>query len=219
MQVNRLAGLKTLVGFRPRIASSAAAQPEGLLRHESVIYSLFPMHVGMRQYWRDMDTLLAWSRSDPHRLWWQNFLRDTGGTGFWHETYFMRGGMEAIYDDSPMPLGLSVFASVHPARGGRIWRAPAIAALIVALALLGARLWTRPVAARAAVASVATVARPPVAPPTTKPIVPAAALTQAIALSPPPRVAAVPSRPHAHKRRVVAPTRDNDEERVPLFPE
>jgi hypothetical protein len=40
-----------------------------------------------------------WARSEPHRIWWQNFLRDSGGTGFWHETYFMRGGIEAIYDD------------------------------------------------------------------------------------------------------------------------
>ena len=37
-----------------------------------------------------------WSRSAPHRDWWTNFLRDSGGTGFWHETYFMRGGIEAM---------------------------------------------------------------------------------------------------------------------------
>ena len=41
----------------------------------------------------------AGARSDPHRQWWQQFLRDTGGTGFWHEAYFMRGGMEAVYND------------------------------------------------------------------------------------------------------------------------
>src|ERR1041385_7190703 len=46
-----------------------------------------------------------------------SFLRDSGGTGFWHETYFMRGGMEAIYDDLPVRFGLSAFAPVHPARG------------------------------------------------------------------------------------------------------
>jgi hypothetical protein len=37
-------------------------------------------------------------------------LRDSGGTGFWHETYFMRGGMEAIYDDMPRPVGFLNFA-------------------------------------------------------------------------------------------------------------
>jgi hypothetical protein len=117
MRVNRLTGLKTLFGFGPKISNSVSAQPDGLLLHETVIYSLFPMNVGMRQYWRDMDTLMTWSRSDPHRVWWQNFLRDSGGTGFWHETYFMKGGMEAVYDDLPAPVGFLKFAPVREARG------------------------------------------------------------------------------------------------------
>jgi hypothetical protein len=117
MRVNRLTGLKTLFGFGPRIAKSVEARPDGLLLHENFVFSFFPMHVGMRQYWRDMDTLLQWTRSDPHRIWWKNFLRDSGGTGFWHETYLIRGGMEAIYDDVGAPLGFSAFAPVVPARG------------------------------------------------------------------------------------------------------
>lgn len=117
MRVNRLTGLKTLFGFGPKIAKSVEANPDGLLRHENFVLSFFPMHAGMRQYWRDMDSLLAWTRSEPHRLWWKNFLRDSGGTGFWHEAYSMRGGMEAIYDDVPGPLGFMSFAPVVPARG------------------------------------------------------------------------------------------------------
>jgi len=117
MRVNRLTGLKTLFGFGPRISNSATAQPDGLLLNEQIIYSVFPLHVGMRQYWRDMDSLLAWSRSEPHRLWWQSFLNNSGGTGFWHETYLMKGGMEAIYDDIPKAIGFSRFAPVVPARG------------------------------------------------------------------------------------------------------
>jgi len=117
MRVNRLAGLRTLFGFGPQIAKSVEAQPEGLLRHENFLFSLFPAHAGMRQYWRDMDSLLAWTRSEPHRLWWKNFLRDSGGTGFWHETYCLRGGMEAIYDDVPTPIGFMSFAPAVPARG------------------------------------------------------------------------------------------------------
>ena len=117
MRVNRLTGFKTLIGFGPKIAHSVEAQPEGLLRHENFVFSLFPMHAGMRQYWRDMDSLLAWTRSDPHRLWWKNFLRDSGGTGFWHETYTLRGGMEAIYDDITPQIGFMSFAPVVPARG------------------------------------------------------------------------------------------------------
>jgi hypothetical protein len=48
--------------------------------------------------------------------WWSTFLRDSRGTGFWHETYFLRGGMEAIYEDLPGPLGLLAFAPAIPAK-------------------------------------------------------------------------------------------------------
>jgi len=117
MRVNRSTGIKTLFGFGPKISSSVTAKPDGLLNHETVFYSFFPMHVGMRQYWRDAESLLAWTRSDPHRQWWQSFLKDSGGTGFWHETYFRRGGIEAIYDDVPRPVGMMAFAPVVTARG------------------------------------------------------------------------------------------------------
>ena len=87
-----------MFGFGPNISKAVAAKPDGLLLHEPVFFSFFPIHVGMRH-------------------WWQKFLRDSGGTGFWHETYFMRGGIEAIYDDMPKPIGLSEFAPVVEARG------------------------------------------------------------------------------------------------------
>lgn len=115
MRVNTFAGIKTLLGFQPRLSKAVAAKPDGLLLHESVMYSL--RHVGMRQYWRDFESLEAWSRSEPHRQWWQEFLRDTGGTGFWHETYFRRGGMEAVYIDMSTPAGLARCAPCTPARG------------------------------------------------------------------------------------------------------
>jgi hypothetical protein len=118
MRVNRLTGLKTLLGFGPQIAASATAQPDGLLLHEpNMVYSLFPLHIGMRQYWRDLESLLSWTKSEPHKIWWQNFLKDSGGTGFWHETYLMGGGMEAVYDDVPHPLGFMRFAPIITARG------------------------------------------------------------------------------------------------------
>jgi hypothetical protein len=117
MRVNALAGLKTLAGLGPQISSSVAAEPDGLLLHESLTFSIVPVHVGMRQYWRDFESLEKWSRSAPHREWWTNFLKNSGGTGFWHETYFMRGGIEAIYDDVPKPIGMMAFAPVRAARG------------------------------------------------------------------------------------------------------
>jgi hypothetical protein len=117
MQVRTFVGLKTLLGFGPKIAKSAADQPEGLLRHESFLWSFFPPHAGIRQYWRDFESLERWARSEPHRAWWQNFLRDSGGTGVWHETYFIQGGIEAVYDDLARPTGLLSFAPSLAAKG------------------------------------------------------------------------------------------------------
>jgi hypothetical protein len=117
MRVNRIAGIKTLLGFGPRISEAAGAAPDGLLAHEVFLWSLFPPHAGIRQYWRDFESLERWARSEPHRIWWQNFVRDSGGTAFWHETYLMRGGMEAIYDDLSAPQGFLKFAPVVKPRG------------------------------------------------------------------------------------------------------
>ncbi len=117
MRVNALAGVKTLLGFGPKISRSVAASPDGLLLHENFFFSLIPPHVGMRQYWRDFESLESWTRSEPHQLWWKQFLRNSGGTGFWHEAYFLRGGMEAIYDDLKQPMGFLRFAPSHAARG------------------------------------------------------------------------------------------------------
>ena len=118
MRVNSLGGLKTLARLGPEIKASVAAKPDGLLLHEDLIFSLWPVHVGMRQYWRDFESLETWSRSTmPHQKWWKDFLRDPEGTGFWHETYFRRGGFEAIYDNISTPVGMMRFAPNHPARG------------------------------------------------------------------------------------------------------
>jgi hypothetical protein len=117
MYVRKPRGILRLVGLGPQIQKSWQEQPDGLLRHENIIWSLVPPHLGMRQYWRDLDSLERWTRSEPHRRWWLDFARDNGGTGFWHEAYFMRGGVDAIYDDVPRTLGLSGFAPVAQARG------------------------------------------------------------------------------------------------------
>ena len=137
MRLNTLTGFKTILGFGPQIDASVAAKPDGLLLHERVFYSFFPPNFGMRQYWRDMPSLLTWTRSEPHRAWWARFLKDSGGTGFWHETYCMRGGMEAIYDDVPEPIGFLRFAPTKLARGPyltaaqRAHQAPEAAAPVV----------------------------------------------------------------------------------------
>ena len=117
MRVNAWTGVKTLLGMGPQIKDSVGQKPDGLLLHEGFIMSLFPLHLVKRQYWRDFDALEAWSRSAPHRDWWRDFLRSSRGTGFWHEAYFMRGGMEAVYDDVAVRLGFGQFAPLAPARG------------------------------------------------------------------------------------------------------
>jgi hypothetical protein len=92
-------------------------QPDGLLLHENISFSEEPLHVGMRQYWRDFDALEAWSRTLPHKAWWSDYLRDRGGTSFWHETYFRRGAIETMLVDTGETIGLSRVAPAVPAEG------------------------------------------------------------------------------------------------------
>jgi len=47
MRVNSLKGLATLMSFGPRIRKSVQEQPDGLLLHENLLFSLFPPHAGM----------------------------------------------------------------------------------------------------------------------------------------------------------------------------
>lgn len=119
MRVRTLRGLWTLLGLGPPIDRAGAERPDGLLHYENrIVYGLFPPHLGMRWYWRDFESMEAWARSETHRAWWRKFLRDSGGTGFWHETYSMRGGMEAMYNDvAGQPVGFQAFAPSVAAEG------------------------------------------------------------------------------------------------------
>jgi hypothetical protein len=117
LKVRSLKGLRALARTGRQIGQAVAERPDGLLRHENMMFSLFPPHLAMRQYWRDLESLERWTREGLHRGWWVNFLKDSEGTGFWHETYRMKGGVEAIYDDVDQPLGLSAFAPTAPAKG------------------------------------------------------------------------------------------------------
>lgn len=117
MRVQKVGGLRKLVQTGRQIQAGVAEHPDGLLLHENLLFSLMPPHLGMRQYWRDLDALERWTRELPHQQWWKDFLRNSAGTGFWHETYFMRGGMEAIYDDLSKPIGMMSVGTLSPARG------------------------------------------------------------------------------------------------------
>lgn len=117
MRINRPSGLLRIIKLGPEIQRAVDARPDGLLLHENAIWGLFPPHLGMRQYWRDFDALEAWARTLPHQAWWRAFIQDSGGTGFWHEAYFRRGGFEAVYDDLADPPGLGKIAPLVAVQG------------------------------------------------------------------------------------------------------
>lgn len=117
MRVEEPHGLEALAKLGPQIEASVAEEPDGLLLHEQLIYGEDPPHVGMRQYWRDFDSLEAWALTLPHKEWWTEYLRDRGGTSFWHETYFRSGGFESMFVDVDDPVGLGRFAPAAPAKG------------------------------------------------------------------------------------------------------
>lgn len=108
MKVTGWRGVKTLASVGRGITQAVAAKPDGLLRHEFMFFG--PLHVGMRQYWRDLESLEAFTRAQPHKAWWADFTRDPAGTGFWHEAYRMRGGMESIYLNMQGKIGFRAFA-------------------------------------------------------------------------------------------------------------
>ena len=118
MRVEEPRGFETLQTLGPQIQAAVEEQPDGLLLHEQITFSDDPLHVGMRQYWRDFEALEAWSRTLPHKEWWTDYLRDRGGTSFWHETYFRRGGIESAFVDVPDgTVGLNGFAPMVRSEG------------------------------------------------------------------------------------------------------
>ena len=117
MRAPSLKALGALVRTGKEIGEAVASRPDGLLLHENFVFSLMPPHLGMRQYWRDLESLEAWTREGLHRGWWTSFLKDPKGTSFWHETYRRSGGFEAIYDNVDQPVGMMAFAPVSRAKG------------------------------------------------------------------------------------------------------
>ena len=117
MRAPGLRALGALLKTGREIGHAVAEKPDGLLLHENFVFSVLPPHLGMRQYWRDLESLEAWTRVGLHRGWWTSFLKDPKGTSFWHETYRRSGGFEAIYDNVTAPVGMMRFAPLHTAKG------------------------------------------------------------------------------------------------------
>jgi fumigallin biosynthesis monooxygenase-like protein len=118
MRADEPRGAKTVEELAPQIQASVDDEPDGLLLHEEVVFPNDDApHYGMRQYWRDFDSLEAWARSLPHKAWWTDYLRDRGGTSFWHETYFRKGGIETAFVDVDGSIGLNRFAPMVRSEG------------------------------------------------------------------------------------------------------
>jgi hypothetical protein len=107
-RVSTWRGVLSLLGIGRTLRSINHHKPDGLLLHEPIVYGF--RHIGMRQYWRDIESLEEFIRSGPHKIWWQAYSRDTKGSGFWHEAYRKAGGMEGLYMNMPYPIGFGVFA-------------------------------------------------------------------------------------------------------------
>ncbi len=106
-RAKNLKGARSLLRIGRGLRSIKRNPPDGLLSHEDFWFGL--MHPGFRQYWRDFESLEAFTRAPQHQAWWRDFARDPDGGGIWHETYRLRGGMEAIYSGVP-GIGFASFA-------------------------------------------------------------------------------------------------------------
>jgi hypothetical protein len=53
----------------------------------------------------------------PAQARWTEYLRDRGGTSFWHETYFRSGGFESVYVDVGDRVGLGRIGPSKSAKG------------------------------------------------------------------------------------------------------
>lgn len=110
-KVRGLRGLGAMLRIGRGLTGLRRDPPEGLLLDEGFLFGW--NHIGIRQYWRDFESLERFTRDPLHAGWWREFLRDTRGCGFWHETYSARRGMEAIYIDMPERMGMGRFAPMR----------------------------------------------------------------------------------------------------------
>ncbi|WP_294255113.1 DUF4188 domain-containing protein [uncultured Sphingomonas sp.] len=109
-KLRRWRALPAMMRIGKGLAEIKKNPPDGLLGEDGMLFGW--NHVGFRQYWRDLPSLEAFTRSAPHSVWWRDFLKDPQGAGFWHEAYSARG-IEAVYVNLPgQRLGLGMFAPI-----------------------------------------------------------------------------------------------------------
>ena len=100
MRGNTITGVKTLLGFGPKISSAVAAKPDGLL----AILARLRVAGGVVPF-EPAPPMVAVLPAVQRRH------------GFLDEAYMRRGRMEAVYVDKKERIGLAKFAPVVLARG------------------------------------------------------------------------------------------------------
>jgi Domain of unknown function (DUF4188) len=112
-----------VVSAMPRMLRELQQDPTlGLLDVTSTVQGRGSLMV---QYWRDVESLLAYAhdRDHAHRPAWSAFnraAREAGGAvGIWHETFVVpAGGHESMYVDMPL-VGLPRAFGAVPVSGSR----------------------------------------------------------------------------------------------------
>jgi fumigallin biosynthesis monooxygenase-like protein len=112
-----------VVSAMPRMLRELQQDPAlGLLGVTSTVHGRGSLMV---QYWRDLESLLAYAHEPEHahRPAWRAFnraARDAGGAvGIWHETFVVpAGGYESMYVDMPL-VGLPRAVGAVPVTGSQ----------------------------------------------------------------------------------------------------
>ncbi|HYY11996.1 MAG TPA: DUF4188 domain-containing protein [Kineosporiaceae bacterium] len=116
-RVNRLRSVRAwlpVISAMPRMLAELQREPDlGLLGVTSCVHGKGALAV---QYWRDLDSLLAYAHATDHahRPAWREFNQRVraarGAVGIWHETFVVPpGAHESMYVDMPaqgLPLAL-----------------------------------------------------------------------------------------------------------------
>ena len=113
-----LTASKPLFGLRPanrELRRRQTRRPPPATK--DFFFSLFPLHTGMRQYWRDMDSLLTWTRSEPHRAWWKTSCATPAAPASGTKPTPCAAAWKPSTTTSPNPIGFARFAPNVDARG------------------------------------------------------------------------------------------------------
>ena len=101
-----------------RWSNQPGAKEAGLLHSD--MFTAGWKHVCILQYWRDFESVHAWSHMPPHSEWWRGInarIRSRQDVGVYHETFLVpRERYESIFIQCPR-IGVSAFGNLAPPTG------------------------------------------------------------------------------------------------------